>query len=200
MENNLNKILESIKDGDTDLNADMETFGNSPWGCSNAPCSVWAWNEELDQVLIGSCADDLEVISYKKALELFPKASTKLTKISSPYTGIVKLILQLVEKAEDMNCLKCSEIKCSVTDKDISNFLSAIFKGENPELEIAKEIVDNNCDYNHCTYAHSEPGGCYEHWHKENFCNLRATQLPGDRVLLEIIGENVMEEFFIANK
>ncbi len=46
---------------------DMPSRGASPWG-NNWPPEVWCWDEEADEVLVGTCPDDARIISYAEAV------------------------------------------------------------------------------------------------------------------------------------
>lgn len=68
---NLHKILEDIRcaDKNTDL-TDLPVNGKSPFGDS-WPTGIWAWDESTQEVIVGQCQDDFEIISYKQAHEIY---------------------------------------------------------------------------------------------------------------------------------
>lgn len=51
----------------------MDCNGKSPWGNDNNPEGVWCWDEDEDEVLIGTCPDDCRIVSYEEALSIFSK-------------------------------------------------------------------------------------------------------------------------------
>ena len=51
----------------TDTEAtNMPSSGTSPWGDA-WPESVWCWDEAADEVLVGACPDDAEILTYAEA-------------------------------------------------------------------------------------------------------------------------------------
>ena len=50
---------------------DMPSSGVSPWG-DTWPLGVWCWDETADQVLLGTCPDDAEIVTYQEALRRKP--------------------------------------------------------------------------------------------------------------------------------
>ena len=49
---------------------EMLSSGQSPWEYS-WPIGVWCWDEQSNQVLVGTCPDDAEILTYADAREQF---------------------------------------------------------------------------------------------------------------------------------
>ena len=69
---NLEEYLEADELYDATV---MQTRGESPWGGTNCPEGVWCWDKKEDEVLVGTCAQDAEIVSYKEAREIFKSTS-----------------------------------------------------------------------------------------------------------------------------
>ena len=48
----------------------MQFVGASPWG-NTWPEGIWCWDEAADEVLVGTCPDDAEILTYAEARERF---------------------------------------------------------------------------------------------------------------------------------
>lgn len=49
----------------------MDCNGDSPWGGDDCPEGVWCWDEENNEVLIGSCPDECRIVTYEQAIEIY---------------------------------------------------------------------------------------------------------------------------------
>lgn len=52
---------------------DMLVCGQSPWSGGN-PQGVWCWDADADQVLVGTCPADAEILTYAEAIARFAGA------------------------------------------------------------------------------------------------------------------------------
>ena len=46
-------------------------IGLSPWAGDCYPTGIWSWDEPRQLVLIGTCQDDAEIVSYERARQIF---------------------------------------------------------------------------------------------------------------------------------
>jgi hypothetical protein len=46
---------------------DLECVGVSPWGDAHGE-GVWCWDADADEVLIGTCLGDAEIVCYAEAI------------------------------------------------------------------------------------------------------------------------------------
>lgn len=73
--NNGNTIVQQNKIDWPEMNdresTSMDCNGNSPWSNDSCPEGVWCWDADEDEVLVGTCPDECEIVSYRRAIEIF---------------------------------------------------------------------------------------------------------------------------------
>lgn len=70
--------LESWAGLDDSESTSMKSQGQSPWGEGDNPPGVWCWSENDNQVLVGSCPGDAEIVTYDRAREIFNRDADDL--------------------------------------------------------------------------------------------------------------------------
>lgn len=58
---NLNELFDALKERTVELDDDLPTFGGSEPDCT---LEVWSWNST--HLIVGTCADDIEVLSREE--------------------------------------------------------------------------------------------------------------------------------------